>query len=71
MDVIGLQILTLAIAQRLRIVEDTDGSSSQLPDGGDDDSADNLEDLTKARSKGPSEEAVSKFTDFRMCRHGF
>ena len=55
----------MVIGQRQRIIEETDGSSSQtqLDDMQDDD------DVREAASKlhQPSMEALSKFEDYREC----
>ncbi|CAL1710038.1 unnamed protein product [Somion occarium] len=62
------QILTMVIGIRQRIIEDTDGTSSQS------NALDNIESLTdeqikeKATAQGPSSEAVNKFTDYTMNR---
>ncbi|EPQ50778.1 timeless-domain-containing protein [Gloeophyllum trabeum ATCC 11539] len=55
-------ILSLVIAQRRRIVEETDGSSSKA--GLDSDAESDAENVFIERNRGPSEEALAKFTDY-------
>ncbi|GBE89890.1 Topoisomerase 1-associated factor 1 [Sparassis crispa] len=61
------QILALAVAQRQRIIEDTDGSSSRVSadanDSADEDDMD-IEAVTKLR--GPSGDALAKITDYMI-----
>lgn len=53
----------LAIGQRQRIIEDTDGSSSKVIDvDSDGEQDDELADVTAKR--GPSDEALAKMTDY-------
>ena len=61
---IEFQILTLVIGLRLRIVDETDGSSShsQVDDAMEDDEVCEA----AARLRGPSNEAMAKFEDY--CR---
>ena len=59
----GPQILMTVIGQRQRIIEDTDGSSSQVVDLTQD--GDDAEQLTVAK-RGPSKEALEKFFDYSM-----
>ncbi|EMD36798.1 hypothetical protein CERSUDRAFT_105876 [Gelatoporia subvermispora B] len=56
------QILMMAMGERQRIVEDTDGSSSRQSD--DEDSDEESEDEAVKPSRGPSSEAIAKFTDY-------
>ncbi|GJE93432.1 timeless-domain-containing protein [Phanerochaete sordida] len=62
------EILTMVIGIRQRIVEDTDGSSSQAvdltQDDGDEDGS--YPAPAKRRGPGPSKEAVEKFTDYMI-----
>ncbi|OCH87501.1 timeless-domain-containing protein [Obba rivulosa] len=58
------QILTLAIGERQRIIEDTDGSSSRLSDDEDGDKASDSDDDAIKPSRGPSNDAIAKFTDY-------
>lgn len=53
------------IGQRQRIIEDTDGSGSQVMDLTQDD------DLHHVANRGPSKEATEKFTDYSKPRHSF
>ena len=56
----------LAIGQRQRIIEDTDGSSSKVIDVDSDSEQDNELAAVTAK-RGPSEEALAKMTDY--CAH--
>lgn len=58
--------MTLAIVQRLRIIEDTDGSSSRLANDGDGDMDSDVSDSEEAKKlqRGPSSEALAKMTDY-------
>ncbi|TFK52842.1 timeless-domain-containing protein [Heliocybe sulcata] len=55
-------ILAVVISQRRRIVEETDGSSSKAALTSDAESDD--EDVFMDSKRGPSEEALAKFTDY-------
>ncbi|TFY67030.1 hypothetical protein EVJ58_g1892 [Rhodofomes roseus] len=57
------QILMLAIGQRQRIIEDTDGSSSKVIDV-DSDSEPENELAAVTANRGPSDEALAKMTDY-------
>ncbi|KAH9931521.1 timeless protein-domain-containing protein [Fomitopsis serialis] len=57
------QILMLAMGQRQRIIEDTDGSSSNVIDVDSDDEHENELAAVTAK-RGPSEEALAKITDY-------
>ena len=53
----------MVLGQRQRIVEDTDGSSSQTVDLTQED--DEMNEHPAAQRRGPSKEALEKFTDYR------
>ncbi|EPT01958.1 hypothetical protein FOMPIDRAFT_1036026 [Fomitopsis schrenkii] len=57
------QILILAIGQRQRIIEDTDGSSSKVIDV-DSDSGEDNELAAVTAKRGPSDEALAKIIDY-------
>lgn len=57
------QILMLTIGQRQRIIEDTDGSSSAVQDVSDGE-GDVSDAGSPTRTRGPSNEALAKFTDY-------
>ncbi|CCM05491.1 uncharacterized protein FIBRA_07712 [Fibroporia radiculosa] len=56
------QILAFAISQRQRIIEDTDGSTSQVNAMSDEDADDGAEIVVASR--GPSSEALAKINDY-------
>ncbi|EKM57133.1 uncharacterized protein PHACADRAFT_142335 [Phanerochaete carnosa HHB-10118-sp] len=56
------ETLTMVIGIRQRIVEDTDGSSSQAADL----SQDEDEETSAVKRRGPSKEAMEKFTDYMI-----
>ncbi|KAF8624656.1 hypothetical protein AX17_006987 [Amanita inopinata Kibby_2008] len=59
------QILTLVIAQRKRIIEETDGMREEASDGPhEDDEADDLK--TTLKPNKPSAEALAKITDYSI-----
>lgn len=60
-----VQILTMCIAHRTRIIEDVDGSSSKVIDLSNVDSDDD-EDMDNALGqRGPSAQALAKINDYR------
>ena len=56
----------MVIGQRTRIVEDTDGSGSQAIDLMQEDEEHGEHPVNQRR--GPSKEAIEKFTDYCKCR---
>ena len=61
-DLIGVQILTMVIGLRQRIVEETDGPEKDK-ESDDDGDEEIRREVTKL--KGPSGDAVAKFEDYR------